>query len=259
MTALYILIPVALLILLYLFLICPSSGKKAEAFDGKFIAHRGLHGGDIKENTLPAFKKAVEKGYGVELDIHLSKDKIPVVNHDNTLERVFGVDKRVKDLTASDLNKIGVPTLAQVLEVLDGKVLLVAEIKGEDVSTEVCEKAAELLDRYNGVFCVESFNPMHTRWFKKNRPSFVRGQLSTVFKKEKSFGKKARNLFLKNLLLNVFSRPHFIAYEHKYYPLSVRLCILLGAHPVCWTTRSKEESDKASRHYKTFIFEGYEP
>ncbi len=260
MTAVYVLIGAAvLLILLYLFLICPANGKKAKAFDGKFIAHRGLHGEGIKENTLPAFEKAVKMGYGVELDVHLSSDKIPVVHHDSSLKRVFGIDRPLKDLTASELNEIGVPTFRQVLDVLDGKVPLVTEIKGEDFNTEVCERTAEVLKGYDGIYCVESFNPMHLRWFKRNCPSVIRGQLSTVFDKKKSFVTNLRNGFLKNLLLNVLSRPHFIAYEHKHYPLSVRLCVLLGAHPVCWTTRSKDESDKASKHYKTFIFEDYEP
>ena len=247
------------LIGIYIFMICPASGKRAKAFDGKYIAHRGLHGGEVVDNTLEAFKQAVEKGYGVELDIQLSSDKIAVVTHDYDLKRVFGIDKKVKDLSCEELKSIGVPTLSEVLAVIDGKVPLVAEIKGEDFSTEVCEKAAELLDGYSGIYCVESFNPMHLRWFKKNRKNVVRGQLSTAFGKKRDGKINVLHTFLRHLLLNFLSRPHFIAYEYKYYGVSARMCKLLGAHMVCWTPKSKEDSDLASKHYSTFIFEGYEP
>ncbi len=259
MTALYIILAViGVLVLLYFFAICPANGKKAAHFDGKYIAHRGLHGGEIKENTIEAFEKAVELGYGIELDIQLSSDKVAVINHDYTLKRVFGVDKKVSSLTARELRMIGVPTFAEVLEIIGGKVPLVAEIKGENTDLEVCEKSAELLDNYDGIYCVESFNPMHLRWFKKNRPNVIRGQLSTAFgvRDEK---KGLIYQLLRHLFLNFLSRPHFIAYEFKYTNLSVRLCALLGAHIVAWTPESADEVNKAKKYYKTFIFEGFEP
>lgn len=244
---------------IYLFLIFPADGRKAKAFDGKYIAHRGLHGGETVENTLEAFRKATEKGYGVELDIQLSSDGIPVVTHDYDLKRVFGVEKKVNSLTCSELNALGVPALSEVLDILDGRVPLVAEIKGEDFSTEVCEKAAKLLDGYTGLYCVESFNPFHLMWFRKNRKNVIRGQLSTAFGKKRDGKRNLVHTLLRHLLLNFISRPHFIAYEHKYFGASARLCKLFGAHMVCWTPKSKDEAMKASKYYKTFIFEDYEP
>ncbi len=260
MEILYIVLGIiAAVVLLYLFAICPANGKKAAAFDGKFIAHRGLHGDGITENTLSAFERAVECGYGVELDIQLSSDKVAVICHDYDLKRVFGIDKKVYSLTAAELKEIGVPSFSEVLQVLGGKVPLVAEIKGESFNTEACVKAAELLDGYDGLYCVESFNPMHLRWFKKNRPSVIRGQLSTAFGKKRDGKRNFMHLFLRHLLLNFFSRPHFIAYEYKYYGLSARLCALLGAHMVCWTPESEDNINTAKKHYRTFIFEGFEP
>ena len=259
MIALYIILAViGVLVFLWLFAICPANGRKAAAFDGKFIAHRGLHGGDIKENTREAFEKAVEHGYGIELDIQLSSDGVAVINHDYTLKRVFGVDKKVSELSARELRTIGVPTFDEVLKIIDGRVPLVAEIKGESSSVDVCVKAAELLDNYDGIYCVESFNPLHLRWFKKHRPKVIRGQLSTAFGKRDD---KKRLLYklLRHLLLNFLSRPHFIAYEHNYNNLSLRLCALLGAHMVCWTPKSADDVNKAKKHYSTFIFEGFEP
>ncbi len=259
MIALYItLVVIGVLIFLYFFAICPANGKKAAAFDGKYIAHRGLHCGVIKENTREAFEKAVKYGYGIELDIQLSSDKVPVINHDYTLKRVFGVDKEVSSLTVRELRMIGVPTLSEVLEIIDGKVPLVAEIKGESSDIEVCEKSAELLDNYDGIYCVESFNPMHLRWFKRNRPQVIRGQLSTAFGKRDN-KKGFLHQLLRHLLLNFLSRPHFIAYEYKYKSVSARLCALLGAHMVCWTPKSADDVNASKKYYRTYIFEGYEP
>ena len=259
MIALYITLAViGALVFLYLFAIRPANGRKAAAFDGKYIAHRGFHGGEIKENTLPAFEKAVELGYGIELDIQLSSDKVAVINHDYTLKRVFGVDKKVSELTAAELKAIGVPTFKEVLGIIGGRGPLVAEIKGESSDVEVCEKAAELLDDYDGIYCIESFNPLYVRWFKKHRPKVIRGQLSTAFGKRDN-KKGLLYKLLRHLLLNFLSRPHFIAYEHNYKNLSLRLCALLGAHMVCWTIKSETDLNNSKKHYKTFIFESFEP
>lgn len=259
MVAVYCLTPLLVLLLLYLFLIFPADGRKAKAWKGRYIAHRGLHGGDVIENTLPAFRRAVEKGCGIELDVQLSSDGVAVVCHDYDLKRVFGDERKVASLTVKELQRIGVPTFDEVLAVIDGRVPLVAEMKGESFDTAVCVKAAELLDGYRGEYCVESFNPMHLRWFKKHRPQVIRGQLSTAFGKKRDGKRNFLHLFLRHLLLNFLSRPHFISYEHTYYGVSVRLCRFFGAMTACWTPESKADCDKASKHYDFFIFEGFEP
>ncbi len=259
-TALTILTVLLLLFALYFFLIFPRADKRVEEFSGLYVAHRGLHGGDIKENTMEAFKKAVDSAYGIELDVRLSSDKIPVINHDPSLKRVFGIDKNVSDMTAKELVTVGVPTFSQFLSYVDGRVPLIVEIKGEDMGTEICAKTAELLDNYKGKFCVESFNPYYLFWFKKNRKNIIRGQLATKFSKGGTSRGLLQNIFLTNLLLNVLSRPDFIAYEFKYRKkLSLKLCKLMGALPVCWTPRSQDELDSSKGFYKTFIFENFIP
>lgn len=251
------LVPVLpVLCLVILFLVWPDDGKKAESFRGKRIAHRGLHGGSVVENTLPAFQRAVEQGYGVELDIQLSSDGVAVVTHDYDLKRVFGVDRKVKNCTAEELKALGVPTLREVLDVLDGKVPLVAELKGEDGDLSVCQKAAEVLDGYGGLYCVESFNPLLLRWFKRNRPAVVRGQLSTRFTKKNRAGSSLLNFALRHLLLNVLSRPHFIAYEFRYADSrALRLCRRCGALTMGWTPKGAEEIAQADKDFDAVIFE----
>ncbi len=251
-------LPAVLLLLVigYLILIWPGSGKRAEAFRGRRIAHRGLHGNGAVENTAEAFRRAVEAGYGVELDVQLSSDGVVVVTHDYDLKRVFGVDRKVKDCTAAELSALGVPTFAEVLAILDGKVPLVTELKGESGDTAVCAATAALLDGYAGLYCIESFNPLYLRWFRRNRPQVVRGQLSTRFTKKKRAGSAALNFLLRHLLLNILGRPHFVAYEFCYAgAVSFRLCRMLGAVTVGWTPKGEEEITRTEQDFSAVIFE----
>lgn len=93
------------------------------------IAHRGgSHLGP--ENRLETFKKALDLGVdGVELDIHLSADGHIMVTHDLTLKRCFDVEGKVNEMSREELQKIGVPTLEDVIDLVDGRCLLFIEIK----------------------------------------------------------------------------------------------------------------------------------
>ncbi len=244
------------LLLLCLFLVFPGKGAKASVFRGWYIAHRGLHSDNITENTLSAFSAAIDKGFGIELDVRLSSDGVAVVCHDCGLKRVFGVDKKVSSLTAHELRKLGVPSFASVLDLVAGKVPMIVELKEENTDIAVCERVADLLDSYNGIYCVESFNPLCLYWFRKHRPKVIRGQLSTRF----TIKKHTFHFFLRYLLCNCLSRPDFIAYEYKYgTAVSLRLCGLLGAEKFCWTIGSEEELRSAQKYFSAFIFEGFIP
>ena len=241
-------------------MIFPSTRRRAKGFSGLYIAHRGFHSKNIPENTLSAFSEAINKGYGIELDVRLSLDNIPVVCHDPDLNRVFGVKSNVNEMSENELALIGVPSLDSVLKLVAGKVPLVIELKGNKSDITLCENTAGLLDKYEGIYCVESFNPLHLSWFRKNRPNVIRGQLSTHFNKSSKAGSPLINFLLRHLLLNFISRPDFIAYEHTYgSSFSLRLCSLLGAEMFCWTPRSLEETNKAKKYFSTYIFENFEP
>jgi glycerophosphoryl diester phosphodiesterase len=210
----------------------------------------------------------MEKGYGIETDVQLSQDGIPVLFHDYTLTRMCGIDKKVADCTLAELKSYPlagteqrIPTLAELLSLIDGKVPLLIELKGESTDTSLCPKAAELLDAYQGVYCVESFNPLLLRWFKKNRPDTVRGQLVTNLIKSKSSGGFFRNFMLSSMLTNFLSRPDFIAADEKYLKdISIRLCAsVFGTKMFVWTVCKKEHFDINRENGDFSIFEGFEP
>ena len=262
----------ALLVVVYLLLIMPRVYKKPSVKPLMYhhYAHRGLHDNASKapENSLAAFRLAVESGYGIELDVQLSKDNIPVVFHDYSLKRMCGVDKKVHELTFDELQMLhllntqeNIPLFRDVLTLIAGKVPLIVEIKIEGKDTHVCPIAAELLDGYAGDYCIESFNPLCLVWYRKNRPTVIRGQLASNFIAEKEPGNKALYICLQNLLLNCMTKPDFIAFDVKYaHMLSFSLCHRLY-HTLCvaWTIRSQAQLDAARGRYDLFIFESCIP
>lgn len=248
------------------YLTAPGKVHKEDkiVFDGKNFAHRGLHREDksVPENSLTAFRLAAEKGYGIELDVQLSKDGQVVVFHDDTLNRVCGVDARVDELTFPELRKLRlcgseetIPLFSEVLATVRGRGALIVELKTGKRNTELCEKTCALLRSYKGEYCIESFNPLIVRWFKKNASEIFRGQLAWVPKEYDGQVSKPLGIVLGNVLLNFLARPQFIAYKIGPKPLTVRLCEALGAVRFCWTSHDPANE----KNYDAVIFEFYEP
>ena len=152
------------IVLLWLFL---RPGRYGEAQKqlvyGVNHAHRGLHTKDktVPENSLPAFRAAAEAGYGVELDIQLSRDGQVVVFHDDTLDRVCGVHGRVDEFTFEELRGMRlcgtqetIPLLTEVFEVMGGRTPMIIELKTGRRNDELCEKGLALMRR---MCCGDSF------------------------------------------------------------------------------------------------------
>ena len=233
-------------------------------------AHRGFFDNNdgVPENSLAAFKYAVIGGFGIELDLQLTADGEVVVFHDYTLKRMCGEDVKLSSLTLEEIRqykllgtRYSIPTFKEVLRLVDGKVPLLIELKGESGDTSLCPAVSAILDSYNGAYSVESFNPLLLRWFKKNRPNVARGQLVTNLIKEKNGGSFFRNLALSSLITNCLSRPDFIAADQRFLRgVSIKLCTqLFGARLFVWTVRKKEHFDINRENGDLSIFEGFDP
>lgn len=266
-----ILIVLAVLIVLYLLAIMPRLGHKKdkEALMHVHYAHRGLHdnGTDAPENSMKAFRKAVKAGYGIELDVQLSKDRIPVVFHDFTLERACGKEGKVYDYTWDELKTFKlfdseetIPRFEDVLALVKGKVPLIVELKVEWMEIYVCTAADKLLRNYKGIYCIESFNPLALLWYRRYHNNVMRGQLSDGFLKSGEFHGVLYSV-LQNLLLNWMTKPDFIAYNHKYADnLSRKICHGLYRNlAVAWTIKSRQELEQAAGRFDLFIFDSFIP
>ena len=272
MIALYITLGVlAFLLALYIFLVAPGGRRKktAEFFAGQSkYAHRGLHGDGVPENSLTAFDLACKNGYGIELEVHVTADGKLVVFHDDTLTRMCGVDEKTESKTLAELQALTlggteehIPSFREVLDLVDGRAPIIVEIKGTSMKNmRVCELTAEMLDGYGGKYCIEAFNPIFVRWWKKNRKHVVRGQLSNKMKKEDSGQSPLVNFLLTNLMLSFLARPDFVAYcaGNRKQP-SFRFARALGAYPVGWTIRTEEDVETCKNAFKAIIFENVRP
>ena len=264
-----LLIIIIILLALYLFLTAPRMINRADRtpfMKQKFYAHRGLfdNESDAPEISLTAFGKAVDAGYGIEMDVQLTKDDKLVVFHDATLKRMCGIEGNVWDYTLEELqqfrlakSKERIPTFEEVLNLVAGRVPLIVEYKLDRPLTKVCELANELLNRYQGDYCIESFHPFALMWYKKHRPDVLRGQLSGNMAKETKNPKQKKVYTLVTYLLtNVLTRPDFIAYDHRYVNnISRRVCRWLGALSVTYTVKSVERYQEIQKEFDLFIFD----
>lgn len=265
-----VLLALVIVAALYGFLLWPRWPRRSlGALAGWDYAHRGLWNAQRPENSLPAFAAAVEAGYGIELDVHLTRDDVLVVFHDDTLERMCGVAARIEDKTLAELARLrlrgsdqGIPTLDQVLTLVAGKVPLIVEIKADKRLEELCRRTCERLRSYSGTYCVESFHPMAVRWFRKNAPEVIRGQLAYGLGMKRAQGKRngALDIFLASLVGNALGRPDFVAHDEvSGNDLPTRLTKWMGAHLVAWTVRDPARMRALRKKYELQIFEGFVP
>ena len=250
-----------------LYLVAPGAHTRAAAapFTRRYFAHRGLYSADqtVPENSLAAFEAACSAGYGIELDIQLSKDGQVVVFHDDDLKRACGVDQKVSALPFDELEALSlfetdqkIPLFTAVLDLVAGRVPLIVELKSQGPKNdELCQKAKDILLGYRGDYCVESFDPRIVRWFRMTAPWVLRGQLACP---ERSYNADTPRFAAKvfsRCLCNFYGRPQFIAYEVAGKPFPVRLAEAMGAMRICWTSHNKK--DCAGND--AVIFEHYTP
>ena len=261
----------AVLVVLYFLMIMPrmNNFRERKKFPNVYYAHRGLHynATQAPENSMAAFQKAVDAGYGIELDVQVTKDKIPVVFHDFTLKRICGQEGKVCDYTYEELKKFHlcksqetIPLFEDVLKLVNGKVPLIVEFKVELDDLTVCEKADALLRNYKGLYCMESFNPLAVFWYRRHHREIVRGQLAEDFLRTGEF-KGPLYFILQNLLLNFITKPDFVAYNHHHENvLSRKICHGLYKNmAAAWTIKSQEELEKANKHFDVIIFDSFIP
>lgn len=225
----------------------------------KPVAHRGLHGENVGENTLTAYQKAIDNGYPIEMDVQLTKDGVPVCFHDDNLVRVTGENALIWDKTYEEIKNLkingthdGIPTFVQFLKFVNGKVPLLIEIKKQRTGKEGIEqKVIDALKDYKGEFVIQSFDPRVMARVKKINPDIIRGQLGGGA--QKGVMPYFQYIVVNRLLLNFLSKPDFINYEMHSAPLKSKLPVIY------WTVRTEEQKNKLESLGVNFVFESVTP
>lgn len=249
---------------------CRAGHPGLKDLEGWSYAHRGLHGADVPENSMAAFRAALEGGYGIELDVHLLKDGNLAVIHDSLLNRTTGQPGRVEDLTTRELKNYPlqgtretIPELMEVLTLFQGKAPIILELKPDSGNHDALTQAAcEMMKTYRGVFCMESFDPRCLRWLKKHRPDIIRGQLAENNFRVRGDLSDGLKFVLTHCLCNFLTVPDFIAYKFadRRSTVSTALCQRLWkAKMVAWTLRAPEDFRAAREEGWIPIFEGFLP
>lgn len=272
MILLIIILILCLLVYLYLFCLKPNTGRRDQMkpYEDVYITHRGLfdNNSSAPENSLAAFQKAVDAGYGIELDVHLSADDQLIVFHDDSLKRMCGIDKAVSACTSQELQQYTlansqetIPLLSEVLDIVKGQVPLIIEVKPASNCTAVSAALADMMHGYDGLYCMESFHPAAVAWFRRNEPEVIRGQLATDFTHGGVHKPYLQNILLANLLFNGYAKPDFIAYDHKFpNQFSYKLCRrLFDVENAAWTIKNETQLKEAKKYFQIMIFDSFIP
>ncbi len=225
------------------------------------ISHRGYHGDGIIENTLEAFSKSIRYSFPIELDVYLTKDHQLVVFHDSTLKRLMGIDQRVEDCNYSELlqfsflgGKGKIPLLLEVLELVNGKVSLLIEVKRSKNYRKVCQALWELLLKYSGPVKIQSFDFRIVRWFLRKKRYPVGLLISPNPKAQYYWYYLLVNcsFFVQHVV-----RPDFVSYDIHGGNSDFLKAIRRANIPIyLWTIRTEKELQKAKKYGDFYITEG---
>ena len=225
------------------------------------IAHRGLHGNGITENTIDAYNSAICKGYNIEIDVRLTCDNELIVFHDDTLLRLCNVDERVDSIDLASISKLTlpdgnkIPTFSEVLDCVKGQVGLLIELKSNG-SGVLESKVYDLLKSYNGNYAIQSFHPFSVRWFKTHAQRVPRGLLATY---DDYPVKWYQNILLRRLSLLPLVKPDFLSYDEKH--IERKRIKKIKIPKLAWTITSRERANTIINNAlcDNIIFENYEP
>ena len=238
--------------------------KDIEFLSRNLIAHRGYHNNKkgIPENSVLAFKKAIDNKYLIELDVRLTKDKKLVVFHDGNLKRVCGVNKRVKDLTYRELLKynlfdttLKVPLFSDVIKLVNGRVPILIETKYHNRYGVLEKILINELSNYKGLYAIQSFYPMSLLWLKRNTKDIPIGLLSSNFKNDLN---RLKIIIGKTLILDLFFKTDFISYDVKGLPNNYLSYKRNKKKIVIWTIKNKKDYDLARQYTDSLICENFD-
>ncbi|WP_206455982.1 glycerophosphodiester phosphodiesterase family protein [Aurantimonas marina] len=229
---------------------------------GRPIAHRGLHDGNqaIAENSIPAAQAAIASGWAIECDVQLSADGTPYIFHDDTLDRLTGHEgafRATRDAAIQELGLFatgsGIPTVSAFLEMVDGRVPVVMELKGLDPDRDEAyfDRLHPIIEAYPGKLALMSFDAWLIDQVLRARPS-------------RPIGLTAEG-----------TRPEILATHRQIYERGCDFCSYKVQHlpnafvdwvrtersapVICWTVRTAEDVRRSREYCDQMTFEGFAP
>ena len=220
----------------------------------RVFAHRGIFNNiNIPENSLKAFKKAIDKNIDIELDIQLTKDKKIVVFHDYDLKRMTGSDKLLKDLTYNEIQQLKllnteekIPLLEEVLNLVNGKVLINIEIKNTNKKKETLYLLNCILSNYKGDYIIQSFYIRYLILINKYYSNYKKGLLITLPEIILDYVINSK-LFLKLLNLDFIAYNKLLIKNKKVQNIRRNIPIF------AWTIKNNKEKENIEKYADSII------
>ena len=226
------------------------------------IAHRGLHDNNLSvyENSLSAFRAAMNRGYTIECDVRLSKDEVPVVFHDDSLDRLTNRTGPVRALDAAELGtlRLGltddrISTFGEMLQTVAGRVPIVAELKGSspEEDSRFIDRLVPLIENYDGKLALMSFDP----WLV-DQASRLSDRLPVGLTAE---GTRADRL--EQHRRTFAGKCSFLSYNTHHLPNSFVEWVRRNQRlpVISWTLRTPEEAERSRLYADQITFEGFLP
>jgi Glycerophosphoryl diester phosphodiesterase len=225
------------------------------------IAHRGYHDMNkaVWENTLSAFSRAIEAGFSIECDIQLSADSVPMVFHDDDLQRLCGIAGKVRERTAAELGMLSIggtadriPTLKQMLTLVKGQVPLVIELKGINAEQDegFVDDVLDVLAGYQGHVALMSFDHWLLKALKEADCPYPVGLTAE--------GAKPEDFFVHDEAMAY--GLDFISYAAAHLPNSfITAQRERGIPVITWTVRDEIMRAHTYKYAEQMTFEGFDP
>lgn len=220
----------------------------------QYIAHRGLFCNEIgiPENSMLAIRRAADAGIAIELDVRLSRDNQLVVFHDANCKRMTGKNVKIADMTYEEIKKLSlmrtsqhIPLLSEVLELVNGRVPLLIEVKNIAFVGRLEWRLLKQLKQYQGKYIIESFHPGVVWWIKRHTRNVVVGQLVSMHSTSLN---PIEKLVMHQQGFYRFTKPDFIAYDiRELTPAMSRNFHKRGMQVYGWTVRSVSDYIKMRR------------
>jgi len=224
------------------------------------IAHRGFHDDTTAENSLNAFKKAIEGNYAIEIDLRLTKDGKVVVFHDDDLLRMTSTNGRVEKQTLIDLKKLSlidgqkIPTLKETLALINAQVPLLIEFKVSDGNQkQLVKQTLEDLRGYNlNTIAFQSFYPQSLMVAKKLCPNVPIGQLFSSFVGQTPL---QRFMFKSKLILKLCKTDFLSVEVNDLKDKTIQNYRKKGKKVLTWLIDDKTKLNTAKTYADNIIFE----
>lgn len=228
---------------------------------GQDFAHRGLFaaGSSVEENSLAAVQAAIDHGFGIEIDVHMTSDEQIVVFHDSTLERMTGAPGNIADRSFARLSTLtlgqsdnGIPRLLDVLDLVAGKVPVLVEVKTSNAANlaRLCSCLRRAVEGYQGDLAIISNTAFVLEWFKEHFPFFVRGLVLRPSNFKALFSGVRINKMIQQ------TGPDVLVVEKDFVQHSaLAKWRLQGAPLFAWTITTTQQRDMLDDRVNAFIFE----